>query len=277
MKIPKGFRQKFFTSLSILLSVHQVACRFESSLPIDCHSLKILGTLVIFALVFSLWLYFKEGVIVYEDKDKNIKIKIFSDDLFEQVDSNLVIGMTDTFDTELGQIIDAKTIQGQFTSQIYGGNSNKLNQDLQTLLSSQHPNSGTIDQSKKQGNNTRYSIGTTVTLEHGVKKYFCVAYSHLDNQLHAKSSYENITMALTNLWKEVRKKSNNTKVSIPVIGSGLARINGMSYVWLIKTIIISYMTASKEANICPELHLIISKSDKNKIRWSQIKDFMENL
>jgi hypothetical protein len=37
------------------------------------------------------------------------------------------------------------------------------------------------------------------------------------------------------------------------------------------------MTASKEANICPELHLIISKSDKNKIRWSQIKDFMENL
>jgi hypothetical protein len=227
--------------------------------------------------IISSWLYFKEGAITYEDKDKNIKIKIFSGDLFEQKESNLVIGMTDTFDTELGRIIDSKTIQGQFTNQIYSSDSNKLNQELQTLLTNEYHSSVIVDNNKKQGNNTRYPIGATVTLEHGARKYFCVAYCHLSNELTAKSTYDDINLALTNLWKEIRKKSNNTKIAIPVIGSGLARINGMSYVWLIKTIIISFLTASREAIVCPELHLVISKADKNKIRWSQIKDFMENL
>jgi hypothetical protein len=54
-------------------------------------------------------------------------------DLFDQ-EGNLVIGMNDTFDTEIPVLIKPGTVQGQLLQRQYSGDRNRLDRDLDKAL-----------------------------------------------------------------------------------------------------------------------------------------------
>ena len=204
--------------------------------------------------------------------EPDTKVIIKTGDLFNEK-SHLVIPMNDVFDTEIGEIIHKDSIQGQFLSHCYNGDSNKLQSDIKSAL---EQNSKTIDAEKKIGNNKRYSIGTVAILDSGESKYFCLAQSYMKTTLEADSDIERLNFSLEKLWSKVREKSSQKKVSIPIIGSGLSRIN-ISYNFLIKMIIFSFITASKNKIITKELTIVIHNKDIQKINFAEIKSFLENI
>lgn len=202
--------------------------------------------------------------------DTVIKIKV--GDLFKE-DSDLIIGMNDTFDTEKGNIIKAKSIQGQFLATVYNDDTARLNTDLTTTLNGI---SGTRDSQKSQGKKTRYPIGTVATLTAGTKKYYCSAYSFMGNDLKAQSDIKKLSTSLDMLWEEIRLKGQRGKVAMAVLGSDLARIGTASHSNLIKLIVSSFLLASRESPISEQLTIIIYPSNLGKVNMLELNDFLQS-
>ncbi|HMD90615.1 MAG TPA: macro domain-containing protein, partial [Anaerolineaceae bacterium] len=202
--------------------------------------------------------------------DTVIVIKV--GDLFKE-DSNLVVGMSDTFDTEKGNIIKPKSIQGQFLATIYNDDTSRLNTDLSAALIGV---SGKYDSNKTQGKNIRYPIGTVATLSVGTKKYFCSAYSCMGNDLKAQSDIFKLTTSLEMLWENIRLKGQGEKISMAVLGSDLARIGTASHSNLIKLIISSFILASRKERISEQLTIVIHQNNLEKINMFDINDFLQN-
>jgi len=204
------------------------------------------------------------------EPDTKIVIKI--GDLFKE-ETNLVIGMSDAFDTEKGNIIKAKSIQGQFLANVYGDDRTSLDASLATALSSSSP---TRDTQKHQGKNMRYPIGTVATLSVGTKKYFCSAYSLMANDLKAQSDISMLTKSLEMLWEEIRLKGQREKVAMAVLGSDLARIGEASHSNLIKLILSSFILASRKKKISEQLTIVIHSENLEKVNMLDLEDFLQN-
>ena len=204
------------------------------------------------------------------------KIEIIVGDLFSSDKKNIVIGMSDTFDTEIGEIISKESIQGQFLEKIYRSDKSRLDRDLKIELDKLKLNPK-IDKEKTIGKNERYDIGTTVCIRYGSVNYFCCGYSFMNNNLMAKSSFEELWISLGKIWNMVRIKGERNAMAMPVIGSNLARIENVNYNLLIKSIILSYVVNSRLTPISKELSIIINELNAEKINFLEIQNFLENL
>ncbi|GHO98774.1 hypothetical protein KSF_088220 [Reticulibacter mediterranei] len=202
--------------------------------------------------------------------DTKITIKV--GDLFQE-DSNLVIGVSDAFDTELGDIIKPTSIQGQCLTSIYQNDRIRLDQDINTALQGI---SGKIDKQKTRGKNKRYPIGTVATLSVGTKKYFYSAYSYMGNNLKCESDIKRLLVSLEKLWEEIRVKGQHDKVAMAVIGSDLARIGNASHADLIKLIVLSFILASREKLVTPELTIVIHPNNLGKVNMWELEDFLRS-
>lgn len=203
--------------------------------------------------------------------DSEIEIKI--GDLFKQK-GHLVIGFNDVFDTELGEIIKSSSVQGQFLSKSYNGDRTKLDQDIGNALK-EYQNQAKQETNKEKGKTVRYPIGTTIILESSGQKYFLSAYGKMSNDLVIKSNLNYLWTALDQIWEKVHLKGHSFNVSIPIIGSDLARI-GFSRMLLIKFITISFIMASKEKFITKKLTIVIYSKDLDYVDLYELKKFLES-
>lgn len=201
------------------------------------------------------------------------KVRLVTGDLFKQ-DTNLVIGMADTFDIETPHIIATTSVQGQFLAEVYQQDVGSLRQDLQGALTKRQV-VGTVT---KPGNTKRYALGTVATINHQRKHYFCVAYTSLDEHNKASSSMGTLWEAMERLWDEVRIRSNGDAVSAPIIGLGQS---GMSAVLpiqdAIRFLIISFMFASRKDRVCEELRIVVRPQDEKRIDMLEIQEFLTSL
>jgi hypothetical protein len=201
--------------------------------------------------------------------DSEIEIKI--GDIFEQT-GNLVIGFNDVFDTELGEIIKPLSIQGQFLTKIYRSERSKLDEDIKTALE-EYRDLAREENHKRKGKTWRYPIGTTIALGLSDRRYFLSAYGYMSNELVIKSNANYIWTALHKIWEQSHLKGHGTNLSIPIIGSDLARI-GLSRMLLIKFIIISFIMASREKFITKKLSIIIYPQDLEHIDLYELEEFL---
>ncbi|MDV6271588.1 macro domain-containing protein [Rhodococcus globerulus] len=201
------------------------------------------------------------------------EIRLVTGDLFDQ-DTNLVIGMADTFDIEPPNIIAINSVQGQFLDRVYQHDVSNLRQDLRVALATKQV-VGTVN---KEGNNDRYPLGTVATIKHQRKHYFCVAYTSLDEHNNASSTMGVLWESMDKLWDEVRTRSNGEAVSAPVIGLGQS---GMSTVLpiqdAIRFLILSFMFASRKQRVCEELRIVIRPQDEKRVDMLEIQDFLASL
>lgn len=208
--------------------------------------------------------------------DTHIEIKV--GDLFEET-GNLVIGTNDVFDTELGDLIRRESVQGQFQEKVYRGDREKLDTDVTNALEEIRGKLATSvseDKDKKIGKKVRYPIGTVVTLSDHNKKYFLLAYAHMDTNGNAKSSGDTLWQSLNHLWTEVRQKGASDPVAISVIGSRLARTD-LKRDFLIKLIILSFIASTKQGYISSCLTVIVHHKDFEQVNFYELEQFLKSV
>jgi len=204
----------------------------------------------------------------------NTTVGLVTGDLFKQP-GNLVIGMADTFDTQTPHIVRTDSVQGQFLQRIYSGDFQALDDALATALAGIAP-SETIE---KQGKTVKYPIGTVATVRAtGRTHYFCLAYTSMNEATNVHCTIGYLWEALTELWDEVRAKSNGEPVAIPVIGLGQS---GMSHVLpaqdSIRIIILSFMFASRQRRVCDRLDVVVRPEDEKNVDMLEVQAFLKSL
>src|SRR5260370_4174634 len=133
----------------------------------------------------------------------NVKIRLVKGNLFDQP-GHLVIGMSDTFDTSIPVIIARSSIQGQFLESIFCGNVEDLDRQLLQALSHIQP-IGLID---KPGKREKYPIGTVAVLNEHARRFFCVAYTEMNERNEARGTMDGIWRSLRSLWKAICTEAN---------------------------------------------------------------------
>lgn len=257
-----------FGFLALLLSVGDIF--YPNSLNFGITGLLTVTALSTCWSIYKAWPRFK---ISRSFSVPNIEIKIEEGNLFD-ADSNLVIGMSDTFDTEKGEIIKPETIQGQFLTTVYGDSRDQLDKDLSAALNGV---TSVVDKKKKKGKRDRFPIGTVACLNKGQRRYFCVAYSRMNNDFHAQSSIQMLTSSLDSLWTSIRINGQNNGISMAILGSDTARLGHIvSYEDLIKLIVTSFILTSREKVITPSLRIYIHSKNKEKINILEIQDFLQS-
>jgi Domain of unknown function (DUF6430) len=204
--------------------------------------------------------------------DPDIAVVVMSGDLFAQEDCNLVVGFSDTFDTDTDRsiVISSESMQGLLLQRLYGGERARLDRDLKAALS--HVERASIESrsAKRLGKLTRYPLGTVATLHHANRRIFGVAYSRMGNNLIAQSSLPALRASLDNLWESVYLYGQLKPVAMPLIGSGLSRVVGANYDSLLTMIVRSFVASSRGRYVCPELRVIIQEQVFEKIRIAEI-------
>lgn len=204
-------------------------------------------------------------------------VRIVVGDLFEQ-NTHLVVGFTDTFDTSIAgeQIISSTSVQGQLVHRRYGGDHRRLDRELTPSLR-RTPAAGTERAANKAGKRTRYPLGTVAVFGVPGQLIFAVAYSRMGNDLVPRSSVSAIWTSLDRLWAAVYERAERRPVSMPVIGSGLARIDELTREALLKLILISFLARSRETPICHELCVVIHPDDLETVDLLEIGAFLRTL
>ncbi|MFJ8137175.1 macro domain-containing protein [Streptomyces sp. NPDC096013] len=185
-------------------------------------------------------------------------------DLFEQTDCNLVVGFTDTFDTETDQdiVISRDSVQSQLVDRLFGGRRRLLDEKLKSGLRSVRAVGTESVRAKPRGRRVRYPVGTTIAVPVDGRRIFAVAYSRLGNDLVARSGDEDLRASLDRLWASVAVHGLFRPVAVPLIGSGLARVTDLDRGQLVGLIVDSFIAACRlHPALTPELRIVIRPED----------------
>ncbi|MEU9189882.1 macro domain-containing protein [Streptomyces sp. NPDC048484] len=204
----------------------------------------------------------------------NTRVSIVVGDLFDQ-EGHLIVGMTDTFDTEPPVLISPSSVQGQLLVREYDGDTARLDADLDRALAG-HPIEATETRAAKAlGRLNRYPLGTVAILGMSRRRYYGLAYGRMRNDYTVDSSVSHIWNALMNLWPVVRSTSHLETVSIAVPGLGLARLSGrISQADMVRLIIISFLTSSRERVVAGHLRIILTPASAEKTDLRRLNNYL---
>ena len=236
------FIRSFLAALGLIAGISGLASGFSPDLAKKFGLPVIIGAVTV-AFFYAAWIAWPRSCFSRNFTIPQTKISVVVGDLFTQ-DGHLVIGMTDTFDTQTPSIISAGSVQGQFLIREYHGDTVRLDADLAGALAGCPVIATETRQAKPLGKLARYSVGTVAVLGTDQRRYYGLAYSKMRNDYVAESSVSNIWNSLMALWPVVRVTSDLGTVSITAVGLGLARLSGqISQADMVHLIIISFLTA----------------------------------
>lgn len=201
------------------------------------------------------------------------KIRIIKGDLFEQ-DGDIVVGITNSFDTEIPQIIEQKSLLGQTIARLYGNDWKRLDADLETALSAKP----VIDTIEKPGKQSLYELGTVATVSNGPRRIFFSAYSEMSGNNNASTKIEAVTKSLYMLWDEVGRRGNGQPVAIVPWGGGLSRISSVLPAQdSIRLIILTFMFASRRQKVSDELTMVVPEPFFKNLDRLELQAFLSSL
>jgi DNA-binding SARP family transcriptional activator len=198
-------------------------------------------------------------------------VVVLAGDLFDQDDAHLVVGFTDTFDTDTYRdiVINGETAQGALLRRLYDGNHQQLDSDLRAALKGVPKAAVESRTAKKRGKLTRYPLGTVATLRHPARRVFAVAYSQMGNDLIARSSLDLLSLSLANLWDAVYLEGQLKPVAMPLVGSGLSRIHATRDD-LLALIVGSFLASARQRHFCGELRIVVPEDAFDEMRIAEI-------
>jgi hypothetical protein len=203
----------------------------------------------------------------------NTSIRVVRGDLFEQ-DAHLVIGMSNTFDTAVPDIIARTSVQAQFLNRIFHDAVEELDIQLDHALSSVEP----IDVFGKSGKTAVYEVGTVATLREHSRRYFCVAYTQMNERNEARGTVDGIWRSLTSLWRAASAHGNGATLAIPVIGGGQARVSQVLPAQdSIRFIVLSFLLASRQEKVCDELRVVVQPDEYDRLDRQELQAFLRSL
>ncbi|UWE11048.1 macro domain-containing protein [Actinacidiphila bryophytorum] len=214
-----------------------------------------------------------------EFRRPDMAIVVEEGDLFEQQDASLVVGFCDTFDTasDGGAVIDGTSVQAQLLLRRYGGDVRRLDAALDTALGGIEPLARESRAGKPLGKLDRYPVGTVAVLGARPRLTFATAYSRIGNDLVAASSVEDLWFSLNRLWDTVSRHARPEAVAMPLVGSGLSRLDHLDQESLLRLILMSFVARSREGAICRELRVVVRPADLARINMPEVAAFLRTL
>lgn len=207
-------------------------------------------------------------------RSPNTMITIIPGDLLAE-DAHLVIGMTDTFDTT-PDVIAQSSLQAKFLNRHLGGDTARFDRGIERSLAAEGiVRTGTV---QKVGKTIRYPLGTVATLQEGHRRFFCVAYSGMNEANEARASVDGVVKSLSALWKAVCRHADGGSVAMPVIGMGQSRLSqALSPSDAIKLQALSFWLASREERCCQELRIVVLPKVYGTLDRGSLQDFLNGL
>lgn len=208
----------------------------------------------------------------------DVALKIVSGNLFDQ-DTHLAVGFSDTFDTSIAddRIIHSSSVQGQLLSQIYGGDQQRLDEQLAVALADVPPLHVESRRDKPYGKLARYPLGTVAVLGEPRRLIFAVAYGRMGNDLVTRAPVETLWHSYSDLWEAVYRHGQRGALSVPLMGSGLARIDTLDRGNLLRLLLLSFVAYSRLRIICHELRIVIFPNDIQRVDLTNLRDFLRTL
>lgn len=203
----------------------------------------------------------------------NVKVSVIEGDLFEQT-GHIMIGMCDTFDTAIPKIISRQSVQGQFLERVFNSDVAALDELLHEALRGITP----VASVTKEGKTARYSLGTVAVLNDYARRFFCLAYTTMNEQNEARGTPAGIWKGLDSLWQAVSQHANGGQLAVPVIGGGQARVAQVLPAQdSIRLIALSFLLASRAEKICDELTIVVRPQEFRKLDRLELQAFLRSL
>ncbi|EHR9038944.1 macro domain-containing protein [Clostridium perfringens] len=217
--------------------------------------LAFIVVLLLSILINALYLHFRRRICI---KGKNYNIQIEYGDLLKMRACKKVINFDECFTTVVGEKtseIKPSSICGQYLI-------NNPIKDIKSLINK--ANVKPAKSKSKYKNKDRYDSGKLVP--NG--DYLLMAFAKLDkNGAGRFFSRDEFLECLSLLWKEIDKYYAQKDVCIPILGSGITRMDGessgiLTQQELLDIIIYSYKLSSCKVKPPYKLH-IVCKKDEN--------------
>jgi transcriptional regulator with XRE-family HTH domain len=214
----------------------------------------------------------------YQLANPDVEVRILAGDLFDQ-DSHLCVGFSDTFDSSVtdDRIIHSSSVQSQLLQRIFDGSQEQLDKQLTAALASVPPARVESRRDKPYGNLARYPLGTVAVLGEPRRLIFAVAYGHMGNDLMVRAPVEGLWYCYSQLWEAVYRHGQRGALSVPLMGSGLARVDTLSRENLLRLILLSFVAYSRIHLICHELRVVILPNEAHRLNPAGLRAFLESL
>jgi hypothetical protein len=205
----------------------------------------------------------------------DIALSIVVGDLFDQ-ETHIVVGFSDTFDTAVSgdRVIARSSVQGQLLQQVYDDDRQALDQELAEALSGRRPVRQEARTDKPLGKLARYPLGTVAVLGQPSRHIFAVAYGRMGNDMVVRSPVEDLWYCFNQLWGAIGQKGQLGPVSVPLMGSGLARVSSLDHENLLRLILLSFVAYSRAETVCRELRIVIRPEEVSRIDLIRLREFL---
>ncbi|MEY9842755.1 macro domain-containing protein [Streptacidiphilus sp. EB103A] len=240
--------------------------------------LPLLASMLLLSMIWGIGRAKPHRLVLRNFRRPDVTVEIKVGDLFDEP-SHLVIGFNDVFDTDYSDnvVISHSSIQGQFQDRIYYGDIDRLNSHLRSALALFDVEATERRSEKRRGNLDRYPIGTIAVLGDADRRYFCVAYSKMQNNLTVRSNIDRLWSSLGRIWEAVYVHGQRASVAIPIIGSEMARVNHLDREVILRMILLSFMARSRQDLICKKLTIVIHPNDAHQVNMLEIEAFLRAL
>lgn len=199
-------------------------------------------------------------------------IRLVEGDLFEQ-DASVLVGMTTTFDTEPG-IIENSSVQGNLLRKIYGGSQTRIDSALASALTGIR----TVGSISKPGKQDVYPVGTVAVLHgQGATRYYCVAYTSMDEHNRAKGTIRGILDSLDEVWDAVDRNNNGDPICVPLLGQGQSRVPELTAEVAVRLIAFSFLLRARRGRFSRELRIVVHPNEIGKIDRAEFQAFLRSL
>ncbi|MFI1993557.1 macro domain-containing protein [Actinoplanes sp. NPDC020271] len=203
-------------------------------------------------------------------------VSVVEGDIFAMTDAHLVIGFTDTFDTDTRAdlVINSRSLQAEATRRLFGDRRQKLDQHLRTALRNVTPLARETRAGKRHGKLIRYPVGTVAVLRAAGRQMYAVAYSRLGNDLVARSSEHDLTVSLDRLWDALYLHGQLQPVAVPLIGAGLSRIDSATPDDLVALLVGSFVARNRAGRFSTELRIVLRPGDLARLDLQSLAEFL---
>jgi transcriptional regulator with XRE-family HTH domain len=211
-------------------------------------------------------------------RNPDIAITILAGDLLDQK-THIAIGFSDTFDTSVtdDQIINSASLQGQLLLREFGGDERQLDERLAAALAGFSPVAVEDRRDKPLGKLSRYELGTVGVLGSPQRLIFALAYGRMGNDLIVCAPVNELWHCYGRLWDAVYRHGQRQTLSIPLMGGGLARVEGLSRNNLLQLILLSFVAYCRQRVICHELRIVIHPDHIDWIDQANLMAFCQSL
>ena len=212
--------------------------------------LAFLAVTLLVMIVYALILHFRQSVWI---KGKNYNIHISYGDIFDMSGCKKVIPFDECFTTSVGSAphqIKPTSVCGQYLVKHPIG-------DIQALIDAVHLKP---ERSKSKYNGQiRYASGTLIPNA----DYLLMAFAKLDADGLGRMSRDEYLDCLSILWQEISKHYGQTDVCVPILGSGITRLDDTSLTQqeLLDMMIASYKLSAHKIKSPLKLHIVCRKCD----------------